>query len=135
MSDNDEMFEQELIRVEKHLNSQDESIKVEKHPKDSLKSIKAEKRPKDNLRFRERNGAVYQVPNSWEERYEKNEAAKAGLNLTRYDVKECTIKHPLRPKGVLINKRVAEIVSDTNKESDKSSYYYISLKKEIRADI
>jgi hypothetical protein len=69
MSDNDEMFEQELIRVEKHLNSQDESIKVEKHPKDSLKSIKAEKRPKDNLRFRERNGAVYQVPNSWEERY------------------------------------------------------------------
>ena len=135
MSDNDEMFEQELIRVEKHLNSQDESIKVEKHPKDSLKSIKAEKRPKDNLRFRERNGAVYQVPNSWEERYEKNEAAKAGLNLTRYDVKECTIKHPLRPKGVLINKRVAEIVSDANKESDKSSDYYISLKKEIRADI
>ena len=36
---------------------------------------------------------------------------------------------------MLINKRVAEIVSDANKESDKSSDYYISLKKEIRADI
>ena len=146
MSDEYETFEQELIRIEKHLNSHDESIRVaihpddmlesstvEKHPKEHLKLSKAEKRPKNNLRFRKRNGAAYQVPDNWEELYD--EAAKAGSTLTRYDVKDCITKHPLKPKGVLVNKRVAEMIGDASKESDKNSDYYTSLQKEIRADL
>ena len=149
MSDDD--MHNELSKVEIHLKDdlnsskavtrpkEDEnSIKVEIHLKEDKKLSKANKGPKDRIRFRKRNGAAYQVPNSWEELYEKDEATKAEFSPYEYVDKQRTIKkrHPSKLKGMLINKRVTDIISDAKDSPDiKKPDYYTSLKEDIKADL
>ena len=150
MSD-DDMLGNELSKVEIHLKNNlnsskavtrpkenEDSIKVEIHLKEDKKSSKVKKGPKDRIRFRERNGAAYQVPNNWEELYEKDEATKAEFSPYEYVDKQRTIKkrHPSKLKGMLINKRVTDIISDTKDSTDtKKPDYYTSLRKDIQADL
>ena len=163
MSD-DEMLEQELSKVEIHLKDDmnsikavtrpkenDDSIKVETHPKenvnskkvvihpdDYVESSKTVKSRKEKLRFRKRNGAAYQVPNNWEELYEKDEAVKAEFSPCEgVDKPFNTIRrHPSKLKGMLINNRVTDIISDAKDSPDvKKSDYYTSAKEEVKADL
>ena len=163
MSD-DEMFNMELSKVETHLKENlnsikavtrpkenDDSIEVETYPKENVKSIKVVIHPNDYVessktvksqkeksKFRKRNRAAYQVPNHWEELYEKDEAVKAEFSPYGYVDKQHTTqkRYPSKLKGALINKRVTDIISDAKDSSDiKKPDYYTSAKEEVKADL
>ena len=145
------MFEKELSKVETHLKKDlnlskaetrpkenDNSSKVGIHLKDDVKSNKAQKGPKDNIRFHKRNGAAYQVPNNWEELYEKDEAFKAEFPPYDFANKQHKYdkKYSSKSKGELVNKKVTNVISDAKIDSGtKAPDYYTSLKREVKTDL
>ena len=66
-------------KVSQHLKEDEMSSKVSQHLKEK-RSKPVRQRRKENLQFRERNGAVFQVPNSWEELYTEDNKRKVDKN-------------------------------------------------------
>ena len=68
-------------KMSQHLKEDEMSSKVSQHLKEKrLKPVR--QRRKENLRFRERNGAVFQVPDSWEDLYAEDNKHKVDRNNT-----------------------------------------------------
>ena len=121
--------------VQQHPKEDEMSSTVPQHPKEGKKSSTAPYNRKEKLRFRERNGAAFQVPDNWEELYEGDS------NYERTPLTECVKekrrtrkKNTKKEKGVEMEK--SKSCKPINNSCDKEKTdYYTSLQNEISSEI
>ena len=115
---------------------EDETLStVPQHPKDGKLSSTARRSRKEKLRFRESNGAAYQVPDNWEDLYEESSVCERTPNAKCVKEKRHALsKNAIKEKGVEVEKS-KNYDKTNNSDNEKKVDYYTALQKEVSNDI
>ena len=127
--------DEKLSTVPQHQKEDEMSSKVPQHLKENKLSSTARRGRKEKLRFRERNGAAYQVPDNWEDLYDGSTVYERTPS-TKYvkEKRHTKNKNTIKEKSVEIEK--SENCEIVNNSCDKQKPdYYTALQKDISDDI